>query len=256
MAELQPLAASVVTARPAVRLDDVSVQYRVPRAQGMTFKAWAAGRAWRQGYFSHDALRGVSLEIAPGEALAVIGANGSGKTTLLRVIARVMSPTSGRVRVRGRVAPILDVVGALHPELTGRENILLNGTLLGLSRKATEARLERIVDFAEVGPFIDAPTRTYSAGMVARLGFAVASDTDADILVIDEALGVGDERFQRKCAARIEAILAGGSTFILVSHDMHTVRRLCSRALWLDAGQVQASGNADDVIASYVEAQR
>jgi len=256
VADPQRVAASVATAAHAVRLDDVAVQYRVPRSRGLSLKAWAASCAWRHGHFAHEALRGVSLEVRQGESLAVVGANGSGKTTLLRVIARVMSPTSGRVRIRGRVAPILDVVGAIHPELTGRENIVLNGTLLGLSRRETEARLERIVDFAEIGPFIDAPMRTYSAGMVARLGFAVASDTDADILVIDEALGVGDERFQRKCAARIDAILATGSTFILVSHDMHTVRRLCSRALWLDAGQVRANGPVDDVVAAYQEAQR
>ena len=256
MAEQQRTSPRAEAPGHAVRLDDVAVQYLVPRTPGLSLKAWATSGAWRQRHFMHDALRNVSIVVEPGEALAVIGANGSGKTTLLRVIARVMSPTSGRVRIRGRVAPILDVVGALHPELTGRENIILNSTLLGLSRRHAEARLERIVDFAEVGSFIDAPMRTYSAGMMARLGFAVVSDTDADILVIDEALGVGDERFQVKCAARIDAIRSEGTTLILVSHDMHTVRRLCSRALWLDAGQVQATGPGDDVVARYLEAQR
>ncbi len=203
----------------------------------------------------HQALHEVSLSVHAGEALAVIGPNGSGKTTLLRLIARVLPPSEGRVRTRGRVAPILDIVGALHPELSGRENIFLNGTMLGLHRRDIAARLDRIIEFAEVGRFIDAPLRTYSNGMVARLGFAVASDTDADILVVDEALGVGDERFQRKCAARIDAIRAAGTTFLLVSHDMHSVLRLCSRAIWLEAGHIRAAGTASDVVSSFLGAQ-
>ncbi len=197
----------------------------------------------------------MSIDVSAGEALAVIGQNGSGKTTLLRLIARVLTPTSGRVRTTGRVAPILDIVGALQPDLTGRENIFLNGTLLGLTRRQIADRLDRIVDFAEVGEFIDAPLRTYSSGMVARLGFAIASDTEPDILVIDEALGVGDERFQRKCAARIDAIRARGTTFVLVSHDMHSVQRLCSRAVWLDGGRVRAIGPASSIVSAYLEAQ-
>lgn len=234
----------------------MTVRYRVPHARGLSLKEYATTRAWRAGHFSHDAVRGVSLTVQRGEGLAIIGPNGSGKTTLLRVIARVLAPTSGRVRTRGRVAPILDVIGALHPELTGRENVLLNGTLLGLTRRDIASRLDRIVDFAELGEFIDAPVRTYSAGMMARLGFSVASDTDAHILVVDEALGVGDERFQRKCASRIENIRKAGATFILVSHDLGSVQRLCDRALWLADGAVRAEGDVATVVGQYVEAQR
>ena len=180
----------------AVRLDAVSVRYRVPQARTNSLRSDAIQRLQgAPGYLDFEALRDVSLEVAAGEALGVVGPNGSGKTTLLRLIARVLTPTSGRVRTAGRVAPILDIVGALHPELTGRENIVLNGTVLGLNRRQIADRLDGIVEFAEVGAFIDAPLRTYSNGMVARLGFAVASAAEADILVVDEALGAGDERF-------------------------------------------------------------
>ncbi len=253
-----PAVADVRFASPddgwAIRLDDVAVRYRVPQGRVTSLKEYVLGRAaGAPRPVEVAALRGVTLEVARGQAIGVIGPNGSGKSTLLRLIARVLTPTSGRVRTIGRVAPILDVVGALHPDLTGRENIFLNGTLLGLQRREIVERLGAIVEFAEIGDFIDLPMRTYSSGMTARLGFAIASDTEADILVVDEALGVGDERFQRKCAARIDALLAGQTTFVLVSHDMHSVTRLCSRAIWLDAGVVRADGPAAEVTRLYVE---
>jgi ABC-type polysaccharide/polyol phosphate transport system ATPase subunit len=246
--------AAAATGMAVVQLDEVTVRYRVPQQRVGNLKEYLVGRARGSGHVEHEALRSVSLSVPAGEALGVIGANGSGKTTLLRLIARVLTPSTGRVRTRGRVAPILDVVGALQPELTGRENIFLNGTMLGLTRRDVAGRLDRIVDFAEVGLFIDAPLRTYSSGMMARLGFAIASDTDADILVIDEALGVGDERFQRRCAARIDAIRDAGTTFILVSHDMHSVHRLCSRVVWLEAGRIRATGTPADVVPRFLEA--
>ena len=154
------------------------------------------------------------------------------------------------------MAPILDLVGAFHPELTGRENILLNGTLLGLGRRAIVDRLDRIVAFAELERFIDAPLRTYSSGMVARLGFSVISDVDAEIVVIDEALGVGDEAFQLKCAARLDEIRRRGTTLLLVSHDLHSIVRLCAHALWLDHGRVQLAGSAEDIVAAYRAARK
>ena len=240
----------------AVRLDDVSVRYRLTAGRPHSLKEYVVGR-WRRATqgTEFEALRAVSLSIGRGEAVAIVGRNGSGKTTLLRLIARVLAPSAGRVQTWGRVAPILDVVGALHPELTGRENVFLNGTMLGLSRRQIVERFDRIVDFAEIGPFIDQPLRVYSAGMMARLGFAIASDTDADIFVIDEALAVGDERFQRKCAARIDAIRRGGTTFILVSHDMQSVARLCRRAVWLDRGVLRADGRPDRVVPCFLEAE-
>lgn len=240
---------------PAVVLDDVSVRYRLSRGASESLRGYLLGRRGASGVVEHEALRGVSLTIQPGTSLAVIGSNGSGKTTLLRLIARVLRPSSGRVRVHGRIAPLLDLVGGFHPELSGRDNIVLNGTLLGLRRREIRQRLDSIVDFAEIGAFIDAPLRTYSAGMILRVGFAVATDIEPDILVIDEALGVGDEHFQRKCAARIDRMRAHGVTFVLVSHDLQSVQRLCPRVLWLDRGRIRALGPAADVIAAYLAAQ-
>lgn len=199
------------------------------------------------------ALRDVSFEMRPGETFAIVGPNGCGKSTLLQTIAGILVPDEGRATVHGRVTSLLELGAGFSPDLTGRENIFLNGTLLGLQRREIVERLGAIVEFAEIGDFIDLPMRTYSSGMTARLGFAIASDTEADILVVDEALGVGDERFQRKCAARIDALLAGQTTFVLVSHDMHSVTRLCSRAIWLDAGVVRADGPAAEVTRLYVE---
>jgi ABC-type polysaccharide/polyol phosphate transport system ATPase subunit len=242
---------------PVIAIDGVTVRYRVPCDPALTLKEYAIRRLVRRVSFREiDALRDVSVTVREGEALAVIGPNGAGKTTLLRLVARVLTPTSGRVRVRGRVAPILDLVGGFHPELTGRENIYLNGTLLGLTRRDIDRRLSGIVAFAELDGFIDAPVRMYSSGMVARLGFAIASDVNPDILVIDEALGVGDARFQVKCAERLDRFRARGVTLVLVSHDMHSVRRLCTRALWIEHGRAHALGAVDEVVDAYLAAQQ
>jgi len=239
----------------AVSFEDVGVRYRLPIEPAVSFKEYAIRRlTGRLGYADLDALAGVNLTVHHGDTLGIIGPNGAGKTTLLRLVARVLTPTSGRVRVWGRVAPILDLVGAFHPELTGRENILLNGTLLGLGRRAIADRLDRIVAFAELEQFIDAPARTYSSGMIARLGFAVVSDVDAEIVAIDEALGVGDQAFQLKCAARLDDIRRR-STLLLVSHDLHSIVRLCQQAVWIDHGRVRRMGAAAEVVAAYRAAQ-
>lgn len=242
---------------PVVAIDDVTVRYRLPTDSGITLKEYAIRRLMRQVTFrTMDALSHVSVAVQAGEALAIIGPNGAGKTTLLRLVARVLTPTTGRVRVRGRVAPILDLVGGFHPELTGRENVFLNGTLLGLSRKEIERRFDGIVAFSELAEFIDVPVRMYSSGMVARLGFAIASDADPDVLVIDEALGVGDERFQLKCAERLDRFREKGTTLLLVSHDMHSVKRLCTRALWIESGRARLLGSSAEVVDAYLSAQR
>jgi ABC-type polysaccharide/polyol phosphate transport system ATPase subunit len=244
-------------AEAAIVLDSVTVRYRVPQDPMLSLKEYAIRRlTGRARYVEHDALHEISLKVAHGDALGVIGPNGAGKTTLLRLVARVLRPTSGRVRVRGRVAPILDLVGGFHPELTGRENVFLNGTLLGLSRREIAARLDGIVQFAELEEFIDAPMRTYSSGMIARLGFAIASDVDPAILVIDEALGVGDERFRLKCAARLDRFRQRGTTLLLVSHDMRSVARLCARAVWIENGRARMQGPAAEVVSAYLAAQR
>jgi ABC-2 type transport system ATP-binding protein len=238
-----------------VRLEDVSVRYRVPKERIGTFKEYAIRTLQRRvGHNDFWALRDISLEVRKGEALGIVGRNGVGKSTLLKVMARVLRPTTGRVWIKGHVAPLLEFGAGFHPELTGRENVFLNGTLLGFSRKEMEKKFDRIVDFAELWQFIDAPLRTYSSGMVARLGFAIATDITPDILILDEVLSVGDEAFQRKCTVRMEGFREQGATILLVTHSTATVQELCQRALWLDHGTIQVLGSVEEVVAQYRQA--
>jgi len=237
-----------------IRLSDVSVRYRVPGERVGSFKEYAIRRM--QGkiqYKEFPALQNVNLEVRAGEVFGLIGANGAGKSTLLKLVARVLYPSEGRVWVKGNVAPLLAMGAGFHIELSGRENVYLNGTLLGLSQKQIEQRFDRIVDFANLWNFIDAPLRTYSSGMIARLGFAVATDEKPDILIVDEVLGVGDAAFQEKSLARIRSFQEQGVTTLYVSHAMSTVRSTCQRAAWLDSGQIRFIGPAKEAIDRYLE---
>lgn len=197
------------------------------------------------------ALRDVSLSVRPGECVAVVGKNGAGKSTLLGVLARVYKPTSGRVELDGRVAPLLELGAGFHPDLTGYENVFFNGVILGLTRREVAERMDSIVTFSEIGDYIDAPVRTYSSGMLLRLGFSVAVHVDASILLVDEALAVGDIEFQQKCLKRIEEFRAGGGAILFVSHDMHAVRQAADRAVWMRSGQVIMDGPTGAVIDAY-----
>lgn len=240
-----------------IRLENISVRYRVPQERIGTFKEYAI--QWLQRKIKHDsfwALKDVTLSVNKGEVFGLIGKNGAGKSTLLKLIARVLRPTQGRVRVQGRVAPLLEVGAGFHPELTGRENIYLNGAMLGFTREEMNAKFQEIVDFAELWDFIDAPLRTYSSGMWARLGFAVATDVEPDILIVDEILSVGDEAFQRKSAERIEAFRERGTTILMVSHNMSAVENMCQRAALLDQGKLIALGSARSVVDRYLEIVR
>jgi ABC-type polysaccharide/polyol phosphate transport system ATPase subunit len=237
---------------PVIALDGVSVHFRVPHERIATLKEYAVRVASRRvRYEEFWALRDVSLTVEEGEVFGLIGRNGAGKSTLLKVVARVLRPTAGRVRVRGQVAPLLEFGAAFHPELTGRENVFLNGTLLGRSRRQLAESFERIVEFAELIEFIDAPLRTYSSGMVARLGFAIATEIRPDVLILDEALSVGDTDFQAKCTGRIREFRTAGTTIVLVSHQMTYVTETCTRAAWLDHGAVKALGPAAEVVRAY-----
>jgi len=198
------------------------------------------------------ALRDISFEIAQGESLGVIGPNGAGKSTLLKLVSRIIEPTSGRVQVDGRVGALLELGAGFHPDLTGRENIYLNGSILGLGRAQIRQKLDAIIAFAELERFIDVPVRHYSSGMYVRLGFSVAVHTDPEILLVDEVLAVGDHNFQHKCIDRIAEMQQRGVTICYVSHDLGTVQRLCSRAVWLQDGLVRAAGDVADTIASYL----
>ncbi len=200
-----------------------------------------------------EALRGISLTVEKGESIGVIGTNGSGKSTLLSLIARTSYPSSGTVEVRGRVGPLLELGAGFHPDLTGAENVYLNASLLGLSRKQVDERFDSIVEYSGIESFIDAPIQTYSTGMTARLGFAVIAHIDPEILIVDEALAVGDAEFQLKCERTMHSMIEGGATMFLVSHDMRMVRDLCTRVVFLSHGQIISAGKPEMIIAQYLD---
>lgn len=197
------------------------------------------------------ALRDVNLEVERGEAVALIGTNGSGKSTLLKVIAGVMHPTKGSVTVRGSIAPMIELGAGFDMELTARENVYLNGAVLGHDRKFMDEHFNSIIDFAELWDFVDVPVKNYSSGMVARLGFAIATAVRADVLIVDEVLAVGDFRFQEKCKKRMAEMMSGGTTLLFVSHSTEQVRQLCQKALWIKKGRVQMFGDVNEVCDAY-----
>jgi ABC-type polysaccharide/polyol phosphate transport system ATPase subunit len=235
-----------------ILLQNVTVKYRAPEERIATFKEYMIRALQRRvRYKDFLALDQVDMDIQKGETLGIIGRNGAGKSTLLKVISRVLVPTEGRVWIKGRVSPLLELGAGFHPELTGRENVFLNGTLLGHPMREVEEAMDAIIDFAEIGAFIEAPLRTYSSGMVARLGFAVATAWTPEILILDEILSVGDEAFRQKCQTRMQTFHSGGTTSFLVSHSMDTVLAMCSRVMWLDHGKVRSVGDPQTVIAEY-----
>ncbi len=198
------------------------------------------------------ALRNVSFTVERGEAFGIVGANGSGKSTLLRIVAGILQPTSGSVEVNGRLSALLELGSGFSPEFTGRQNVYLNASILGLTQEETEARFATIESFAAIGDFIDRPIRTYSTGMVLRLAFAVVAHVDPEILIVDEALAVGDIAFRQRCMRRIHELRAGGTTILFVSHESSDVKALCERCVWLEGGAVRMLGEADAVIAAYL----
>jgi lipopolysaccharide transport system ATP-binding protein len=200
------------------------------------------------------ALKDVSFEVKRGEVLGIIGRNGAGKSTLLKILSRITAPTTGQIKVKGRIASLLEVGTGMHPELTGRENIYLNGAILGMTKAEITGKLDEIIDFSGVERFIDTPVKRYSSGMMVRLGFAVAAHLEPEILIVDEVLAVGDAEFQKKCFDRMGSLSAGGRTILLVSHHIPAVVDLCGRAVWLAEGGVRDVGTAAHIAASYLEA--
>ncbi len=238
----------------AVEFSHVSKFFRLecdkPRAFQDLFISLAQRRKNRKAK-EFWALRDVSFDVQRGETLGIIGSNGSGKSTTLKLISRIISPTAGTVRVNGRVTALLELGAGFHPELSGRDNIFMNGTVMGLSRKEIEYKVDSIIEFAELEDFIDVPVKNYSSGMYARLGFSVSVHLDPDILLIDEVLSVGDQSFQQKCNERMLNLRKKGVTILLVSHDIDAIWRLCSRAVWLDHGAMKLEGAASKVTDSY-----
>lgn len=233
-------------------VDNVSLAYRIARDRAGSMKEFAINLLKRQVvYESLWALDGVSFEIEKGEVFGVIGPNGAGKSTLMKVLAGVLPPSSGRVVVRGLVSPMIEVSGGMNPEMTGRENIVLFGTLLGRDPDEMRRRIAPIAEWAELTEFLDAPIRNYSTGMTTRLAFAIATDIKPEILLVDEVLAVGDENFRRKSTERIADLMSDGTTLVLVSHSLTTVRNMADRVMWLDHGDCKMIGEADLVVSAY-----
>jgi ABC-type polysaccharide/polyol phosphate transport system ATPase subunit len=242
---------------PAIEFQRVSKQFtldsRRPRSLQETFVQFMK-RTPRRKAEAFWAVRDVSFRVNAGESLALIGANGSGKSTALKLISRIILPTSGSVMTNGRVAALLELGAGFHPDLTGRENVELNGSILGLNRAFIRQQMDRIIGFAELERFIDVPIRNYSSGMLMRLGFSVATAFQPDILLIDEVLAVGDQAFQDRCLRRIKDIQEDGATIVLVSHDLGAAQKLCQRAIWLSNGSVCADDDTEEVASQYLQA--
>jgi ABC-type polysaccharide/polyol phosphate transport system ATPase subunit len=237
---------------PAIELTGASLAFHLTRDRAGTLKEFAIQTVKRKVKKERLwAVRDVTFKVAPGEVLGVIGPNGAGKSTLMKMVARVLPPTEGRVVVRGLVAPMIELGAGFNPEMTAYENIILYGTLLGRTPGQMQERVASICDWADLNDFIDVPTRSYSSGMLARLGFSVATDTLPEVLVVDEVLSVGDAAFQEKSKHRMIEMIDKGAAVLFVSHDLGTVRELSDRVIWLDHGTVQAIGSADDVVSAY-----
>jgi len=236
----------------AVRVDDVSKSFRMYKERNQTLKA-AIMRGRTSVHEDFWALRDVTFDVPEGSTFGLIGSNGSGKSTLLKCLANIYYPTKGTISHFGKIAAMLEVGSGFHGELSGRDNIFLNGSILGMSKKEITRKFDEIVDFSGVEQFIDQPVKNYSSGMYVRLGFAVAINVNPDILVVDEVLAVGDQEFQDKCYQKFRDFRAAGRTVILVSHSMDTVRSMCDHAAWLSHGELRAVGDAQPTIDAYLD---
>lgn len=236
-----------------VLFDGVSKRYRLGALGTLRSTLAALGKGNRDGARDLWALRDVSFRVEPGDSLGLIGPNGAGKTTALKLLSNITQPTSGRIEVSGRLSSLIELGAGFHPELSGRDNIFLNGAILGLKRHEIQRKLDEIVAFSELERFIDTPVKRYSSGMYVRLGFAVAAHVEPDVLLVDEVLAVGDSAFRQKCMTRMEALRANGTTLLFVSHNMYQVRRLCNQALLLMQGKSVFLGSTGDAIMAYEE---
>lgn len=237
----------------AIKVENVTQRFRLIQERPDTLRELFS-KFFRHEAHYHDfnAVENVSLEVGAGEMIGIIGRNGSGKSTLLKMVAGVYKPTAGRIEVNGTIAPLIELGAGFHMELTGRENVILNGLLLGFSRREMLAREQSILDFADIGDFIDSPVKQYSSGMYMRLAFAVATEVNPDILVVDEILAVGDAAFQQKCFERLERFRSAGKAILFVTHSMSQIQKFCDRALLLEQGRMLMEGNPNEVVDMYL----
>ena len=234
----------------AIRIENLKKAYKLYNSPTDRLKELLLHRPLHKEFIALD---DINLNVQRGETLGIIGENGAGKSTLLKILAKTLYPTSGIVELKGTVSSLLELGSGLHPEFTGIDNIFFYGSLLGISKDIMESKIKSIIDFAEIGDFINYPIKTYSSGMFVRLAFAVATTVDPDILIIDEALSVGDQYFQKKCLDKIAEFKKRGKTIVFCSHDMYQIKTFCEKAIWLHKGKINNYGNADDVVTSYVD---
>ncbi|MCM3128234.1 ABC transporter ATP-binding protein [Paenibacillus provencensis] len=233
----------------AIDISGVSMKYRLYKEKVDSIKEYFVRMVKQElQYKEHNALNQISFQVRKGEIMGVIGLNGAGKSTLLKIVAGILKPSSGTISVEGRMAPLIELGAGFDEHLTGRENIFLNGSLLGHSNKFMKEKEQSIVDFAELSEFIDVPVKNYSSGMKARLGFSIATCINPDVLIVDEVLSVGDFKFQQKCQARMQDLLGGGTTVLFVSHSLGEVEQLCSRTVWLEKGHIKLIGDTKEVL--------
>src|SRR5208283_1781807 len=245
----------------AIRMEHVYKKFRkgevynslrdlIPALTGQMFQHQELSKGDKREFW---AVQDLSFEVKHGEAFGIIGHNGAGKSTALKMLSRIMKPTKGRIAVNGRLSALIEVSAGFHCDLTGRENIFLNGTILGMTRKEIQSKLDQIIAFSGIEEFIDTPVKRYSSGMFARLGFSVAAHVDPDVLIVDEVLSVGDSLFQLKCIERMQEVIRGGATVLFVSHNLKAVAEFCHRCLLLEKGRTTAIGTPQDVIATYLQ---
>lgn len=241
-----------VDSNKAIIVDNVSKRFKVYYDKPNTLKERLV--FWNKTKVNyHQVLKNINIDIKKGETVALIGVNGSGKSTLLKLMTKIIYPTEGKVITNGKLTSLLELGAGFHPDFTGRENIYFNASIFGLSAAEIDARVQDIIDFSELGEYIDTPVRTYSSGMYMRLAFSVAINVDAEILLIDEILAVGDQHFQDKCFAKLEELKKSDKTIVIVSHSLGAVKRLCTRGIWIYNGEVRKDGDIKDVIDEYLK---
>ena len=237
----------------AISVENVEKSFKIYKDKGFTLKERILFFKSRNAYVKNNILRGISFDIEKGDILGIVGKNGSGKSTLLKLITKIIYPDSGSIKINGKVSSLIELGAGFHPDMTGRENIYINASIYGLTKKEIDSKLDTIIKFSELEEFIDSPIRTYSSGMYMRLAFSVAINVEAEILLIDEILSVGDANFQAKCFRKMQELKNSGITIVIVSHDLHTMEKLCNKVIWIESGKIKRSGIPNEVLKEYIE---
>ena len=237
----------------AISVENVEKSFKIYKDKGFTLKERILFFKSRNAYVKNNILRGISFDIEKGDILGIVGKNGSGKSTLLKLITKIIYPDSGSIKINGKVSSLIELGAGFHPDMTGRENIYINASIYGLTRKEIDSKLDTIIKLSEFDEFIDSPIRTYSSGMYMRLAFSVAINVEAEILLIDEILSVGDANFQAKCFRKMQELKNSGITIVIVSHDLHTMEKLCNKVIWIESGKIKRNGIPNEVLKEYIE---